>query len=134
MTSYKFKAKAEIVTEMVKPIISSLEEIDTSFKIINQVNLALEELLVNIAHYAYAPGEGDVEISYKICNDELVVIIKDKGKEFNPIEAKDPDLDASVSERKIGGLGIYLVKNLVDDMKYQRVGTQNILEIHKKVK
>ena len=85
MTSYKFKAKTELVTEMVNPIISSLEEIDTSFKIINQVNLVLEELLVNIAHYAtrsavaltpYTSAVGNAMLTYQFTLPDDVKSVK----------------------------------------------------------
>jgi len=132
MINYKVKAKVDLIDEMINPIISSLEENKADHKTLYQMNLVLEELLVNVANYAYAPNDGDVEICYEIKNKELEVVIIDKGKPFNPLEHSDPDLKAPVEDRKIGGLGIYLVKNLVDDIQYQRVENKNILKINKK--
>ena len=104
-------------------------------KVIRQIDLVVEEIFVNIAKYAYSPNKGIIDISYEISDDpkKLRVIIKDKGKEFNPLEKEEPDLDASVQERKIGGLGIYIVKNIVDDIKYQRVNDENVLEFIKNI-
>ena len=133
MNNYQFDANVELVDEMMAPIISSLEEIDTEHKKIYQINLALEEILVNVAKYAYSPNTGIIDISYEISDNpkQLKVIIKDKGKEFNPLEKEEPDLAASVQDRKIGGLGIYIAKNIVDDIKYQRINNENVLEFVK---
>ena len=135
MNNYIVDAKLELIDEMINPIISSLEEIEANPKAVYQVNLALEEILVNIAKYAYPSNEGKIDISFEISDDktQLKVVIKDKGKKFNPLEKEDPDLDSSVEERKIGGLGIYLVKKMVDDIKYQRINNQNVLEFIKKL-
>ena len=133
MNNYQFEANLDLIDEMMLPIISSLEEIDVDHKKVYQINLALEEILVNIARYAYAPDKGLIDISYEISDNpkQLKVIIKDKGKAFNPLEKEEPDLEASIQDRKIGGLGIYIVKNIVDDIKYQRINNENILEFIK---
>lgn len=133
MNNYQVEAKMELIDQMINPIISSLEEIKVDHKKIYQINLALEEILVNISKYAYPGNEGIIDISFEISDNpkQLKVVIKDKGKDFNPLEKEDPDLDESVEKRKIGGLGIYIVKNMVDDIKYQRLNNENILEFIK---
>ena len=133
MNNYQVEAKMELIDQMINPIISSLEEIKVDHKKIYQINLALEEILVNISKYAYPGNEGVIDISFEISDNpkQLKVVIKDKGKDFNPLEKEDPNLDASVEKRKIGGLGIYIVKNMVDDIKYQRLNNENILEFIK---
>ena len=133
MNNYQVEAKIELIDQMINPIISSLEEIKVDHKKIYQINLALEEILVNISKYAYPGNEGIIDISFEISDNpkQLKVVIKDKGKDFNPLEKEDPNLDASVEKRKIGGLGIYIVKNMVDDIKYQRLNNENILEFIK---
>lgn len=135
MNNFKFPANIELVDDMIDPIISSLREIGVEHKKIYQVNLALEEILVNIAKYAYPDDKGIIDISYEIDdnNKQLKVVIKDKGIEFNPLEKEDPDLEASVENRKIGGLGIYIVKKIMDDIKYQRINNENVLEIIKQL-
>ena len=133
MNNYQVEAKIELIDQMINPIISSLEEIKVDHKKIYQINLALEEILVNISKYAYPGNKGVIDISFEISDNhkQLKVVIKDKGKDFNPLEKEDPDLDESVEKRKIGGLGIYIVKNMVDDIKYQRLNNENILEFIK---
>lgn len=135
MNNYQVPANVELIDKMIDPIISCLEEIEVEHKKIYQVTLALEEIFANISKYAYPSGEGMIDIFYEIDKDEkqLKVIIKDKGTAFNPLEKEDPDLGASVSERKIGGLGIYIVKNIIDDIQYQRINNENVLKLIKQL-
>ena len=135
MNNYQVPANVELIDKMIDPIISSLEEIEVEHKKIYQVTLALEEIFANISKYAYPSVEGMIDIFYEINKDEkqLKVVIKDKGTAFNPLEKEDPDLAASVSERQIGGLGIYIVKNIIDDIKYQRINNENVLELIKQL-
>lgn len=135
MNNYQVPANVELIDKMINPIISSFEEIEVEHKKIYQVTLALEEIFANISKYAYPSGEGMIDIFYEIDKDEkqLKVIIKDKGTAFNPLEKEDPDLGASVSERKIGGLGIYIVKNIIDDIQYQRINNENVLKLIKQL-
>ena len=135
MKNYKMDADVDNIDKMIEPIMTSLEAADANPKAIYQINLALEEILVNVARYAYSPNKGIIDISYEISDNpkKLRVIIKDKGKAFNPLEKEEPDLDASVQDRKIGGLGIYIVKNIVDDIKYERINDENILEFIKNI-
>ena len=135
MINYQFNADIKSMEEMISPIISALEEINANHQKVYQINLALEEILANIANYAYPSKEGKIYISYEINEDlnELKVIIKDNGEPFNPLEKEDPNLNLPVEKRKIGGLGIYIVKNMVNDIKYQRHNNQNVLEFVKKL-
>lgn len=129
MINYQVEANLEYIDKMIEPIISSLKEVDS--KIVYQTNLVLEEIFVNICRYAYSPDKGDIDISYEISGKVLKVVIKDKGKAFNPLEAKEPDLTASIENRQIGGLGIYLIKKMVDNIKYQRIDNNNVLQFEK---
>lgn len=135
MNNYQFPADITLIEQMSEPIISALEQIKAEHKKIYQINLVLEEILVNISKYAYPNNKGVVDISYEISDNHknIKVIIKDKGKEFNPLEKDDPDLSTSAQDRKIGGLGIFLVKNLVDDIRYQRLNNENVLEFIKQL-
>lgn len=132
--SYQVDAKHDLISLMINPIIAALEENNANSKAVYQMNLALEEIFVNIVNYAYPDKDGKVDISYKLNKKDksINIKIKDKGKEFNPLAAKDPDLAASAKDRKIGGLGIFIAKNVVDEIKYQRKDDENILEIFKR--
>ena len=100
-----------------------------------QLGLVVEEIFVNIAHYAYAPGVGEAEISMDVSGDPPAVKIRflDHGRPFDPLEKEDADTALPAEERKIGGLGILLVKKNVDDVRYSYQNGANILTIQKKL-
>jgi serine/threonine-protein kinase RsbW len=98
-------------------------------KRIQEVELALEEALVNIFNYAYPETPGDIEINCKLENGRFIIEIIDSGIPFDMTSLSDPDLTADVEERKIGGLGIFLVKKMVDEVRYRREKDQNILNL-----
>jgi len=92
---------------------------------------AVEEIFVNIAMYAYKPeNKGNVAISVTV-DKKAVIQFADSGKPFNPIENSVPDLDRPIVERKIGGLGIHFVKNMMDEIEYVHSDGKNILTITK---
>lgn len=95
----------------------------------NDLELALEEALVNIFRYAYPGGTGYVGLSCRIADGRLVLLIEDEGLPFAATSAGPPDISAGILERKIGGLGIHLIKNLMDDVRYRREGDRNLLEL-----
>ena len=128
-------ADKDKLEEAIKPIIEVLESLEVESKIIYKINLTLEELLVNVALYAYPKGEeGYLSVGYEIMDNpkQIVITIKDKGKPFDPLtEVKEPDLDASIEDRKIGGLGVFLAKKTMDELIYHRIGDENVLIIKK---
>jgi|HubBroStandDraft_6_1064221.scaffolds.fasta_scaffold1429739_1 serine/threonine-protein kinase RsbW len=92
----------------------------------DKLDLVLEELLVNVARYAYQPGTGDVEVAYAVEGPgKLVVRISDKGCIFNPLEKQDPALPDRLEQREIGGLGVFLVKHLAGSIQYRREKGRN---------
>ena len=107
---------------------------DCDFKTLNQIDLAVEEIYINISHYAYSGAIGDVEISCGIENDMLTIIFKDSGKHFDPLARPDPDITLSAEERDIGGLGIYLTKKFMDKVDYEYNGEMNIMKIQKRIR
>lgn len=94
--------------------------------------LAVEEIFINIANYAYQPGTGLVTVRVA-CGDEAVVEFEDRGRAYNPLERPDPHLSSSVESRRIGGLGIFMVKRLMDGVVYRRVGDGNVLTLRKRM-
>jgi len=95
---------------------------------INDIELAMEEALVNIFNYAYKDNTGAAEVTCSIDNDKrFIVDIIDSGIPFNVLSHKDPDLTSDISEREIGGLGVFLMKKLTDDIQYRRENGKNIL-------
>jgi anti-sigma regulatory factor (Ser/Thr protein kinase) len=98
----------------------------------SNVKTAVEEIFVNIAYYAYPSGEGDVTVSVAVTPDKLSIEFKDNGTPYNPLAKPDPDMSLPADNREIGGLGIYMVKNIMDEISYKYCDRQNVLTIAKK--
>ena len=120
----------EVVTDFVN---EQLEELDCPMKVQMQIDIAIDELFGNIAHYAYNPEVGSATVRVEVTEDPLAVIITfiDKGVPYDPLAKADPDITLSAEERDIGGLGIYMVKKSMDDITYEYKDGQNILKIKK---
>ena len=110
-----------------------LEQRNCPMEVQLQVGMAVEELYSNIANYAYDPEVGPATIQVEVTEDPLCVIITflDQGKPYDPLKHEDPDITLSLDEREIGGLGIFMVKKTMDDVKYEYVDGKNILTIRK---
>jgi len=100
-------------------------------KEVNRLQLACEEALVNVISYAYPEGNGDIEIRCESQSNGLEVKIIDSGIAFDPLSLADPDINAPLEQRKIGGLGVFLIKKIMDKVYYERAGNQNILTLFK---
>ena len=109
-----------------------LDKAEASPKLMVTFAVALEELFVNVAHYAYPGSKGTVKIGIDTSGDSIVVQLTDSGIPFDPVAMPDPDITESAEERKIGGLGIYMVKKSMDSMTYEYKDNQNILTISKR--
>ena len=95
-----------------------------------RVNLALEELVINIMDYGFEGGDHEIEITLISEDDTLTIQIVDGGSAFDPLnDAPVPDVNAPIDDRPIGGLGVYLVRNMMDDMQYRREGDRNYLTL-----
>ena len=118
------------VTDFVN---EQLEALDCPMKAQMQIDIAIDELFGNIAHYAYNPEVGSATVRVEVTEDPLAVIITfiDKGVPYDPLAKEDPDITLSAEEREIGGLGIYMVKKSMDDITYEYKDGQNILKIKK---
>jgi len=135
MITHKYVALTSNVDEMIEPIVQSLNDLNVDKKVIYKIHLCLEELLANVASYAYYPKQGEVEVSHEIKQDprHIVIQIVDSGKPFNPLEVNEPDLDASLEDRQVGGLGLFIVKKTMDEIAYQREDNKNILIVKKNI-
>ncbi|MDD4771829.1 MAG: ATP-binding protein [Bacteroidales bacterium] len=96
------------------------------------INLVLEEALSNVIFYAYEEGSSqEIHINVEYVAPRLVITIKDTGKPFDPTQKEDPNLNLPVEERPIGGLGIFLMRKIMDEISYERLGKENILRMTK---
>ena len=120
----------EVVTDFVN---EQLEAFDCSMKVQMQIDIAIDELFGNIAHYAYNPEIGKATVRVEVIEDPLAVTVTfiDNGVPYDPLAKADPDTTLSAEERAIGGLGIYMVKKSMDDITYEYKDGQNILKIKK---
>lgn len=98
-----------------------------------QIAVAAEEIYVNIARYAYAPQTGNMTLRLQLVDNPTAAILSfyDTGRPYNPLARKDPDVESSIDDRPIGGLGIYMVKQTMDEVTYQYVQQQNVLTFRK---
>ena len=126
-------AAVENLDKVLSFVTSHLEEKSCSFKELNRISLAVEEVFVNIANYAYSPEVGKARVRVEVTNEPVTVSITfiDHGKPYDPFARPDPDVSLSVSERKIGGLGVFLVKRTMDDVYYEYKDGCNILRLQK---
>ncbi len=118
---------------IIEWILSGLED-KVDGNIFFNVNLAVEEVVENVVSYAYEDGNGFLEASKEITGDGILrIVIKDGGVKFNPLDKEDPDITLSAEEREIGGLGIFLCKNLMDKVYYNYENGCNVLVMEKNV-
>lgn len=112
----------------------NLELAECPMKIAMKIAVCVEELFVNVVNYAYDGEIGDCQVSFFIddsLGNKVIIKISDQGKAFNPLEKEDPDISLSAEERKIGGLGIFMVKNIMDTISYERKEENNIIIMEK---
>ena len=95
-----------------------------------RIELAIEEAIVNIINYS---SSDNIIMNCELSNGAVIIEITDNGATFNPLQKEDPDISISVEEREIGGLGIFLMKNIMDDVQYQRINNHNVLTLIKKL-
>ena len=133
MKELKIKASIENLERVIAFVDEELEQSDCSMKTQMQIDVAVEEIFVNIASYAYSPETGDTVIRMETTENSSKVSItfSDRGIPYDPLEREDPDVTLSAEERPVGGLGIFMVKKSMDDMFYEYKDGQNILTIIK---
>ncbi len=134
MTQEKtFEAKVEILNDVLSFMDEKLEAGDCPMKVQTQLDIALEEMFVNVASYAYGDGRGNVVVKLEDTTEKpgIIVTLSDSGKPFDPLAKPDPDVTAGVEERQIGGLGIYMVKKSMDEVKYKYEDGKNIFSMKK---
>lgn len=139
MTTNSFEIETDALIQNLEQvndfIHSHLETVECPLKAQMQIDIAVEEIFANIAHYAYAPGTGKARIGLSLTDEPVVLTITfaDRGVPYNPLERKDPDVTLSAQERGIGGLGIYMTKKSMDDVAYEYRDGQNILTLKKRL-
>ena len=126
-------AKLEELNEILTFVGSLLEAHGATSQVCTRMRMALEELYANVTLYAYPSGDGWVEIRGSVKDGVATFRIIDGGTPFNPLAKPDPNILLSGEERGIGGLGIYMVKNMVDEVEYEYTDGCNRLTLRKKL-
>lgn len=131
MKEITFEAKVENLNDLLSFIDQELEDAGCTMKAQMAIDLAAEEIFVNIANYAYGSEEGNAVIRLETDKDASRVEITfiDEGMPYNPLEKEDPDVTLSAEERQIGGLGVYIVKKSMDEVTYRFEDGKNMLKI-----
>ena len=135
MTNKTFPARTESLSEVLGFVEETLERIECPMKIQTAICIAIEEVFVNVAHYAYPNGEGDLSlhIGFDDKNRSITFRMTDRGVPFDPLKKPDPDITLSAEEREIGGLGIFITKKTMDSLTYAYENGENILTMIKKI-
>jgi len=126
----KLPAQLEYLQRFIDFVATCSRKQGSGKKRVYEIELATEEALVNIFNYAYKETNGDVEIICKVDdNKRFIIEIIDTGIPFNVLSVEAPDTTAGISERRIGGLGVFLIKEFMDDVQYRHEGNKNILSL-----
>ena len=135
MFELEIDAKLSNLEEVLDFVNSHLSNVECPEKTRIQVDIAVEEIFVNIAHYAYNPEVGKATIRVEISEKPLTISLTfmDSGKPYDPLSRKDPDVSLSSEQRQIGGLGIYMVKKSMDEIQYSYRNGTNMLTFKKKL-
>ena len=135
MTSKTFPAKTEALSDVLGYVEQTLEGYECPMKIQMAVCVAIEEVFVNVAHYAYGDGEGDMTlgIGFDEASRTVTFRMSDKGVPFDPLKKPDPDITLSAEDRDIGGLGIFITKKTMDTVEYAYENGENVLTMIKKI-
>ena len=135
MNEITVEARLDKLDEVLAFVDAQLEAMDCPIKAQTQIDIAVEEMFVNIAHYAYGPEVGQAVVRFEARQDPPAAAITfvDRGAPFDPTARHDPDVSLPVEQRQIGGLGIYMTKKSMDGMTYERWNGKNILTIEKRL-
>ena len=121
----------ERVNQFVEEI---CEELNLGMELQLNLNLVMEEMVVNVISYAYPEGKvADIELVAESDGKELTFVLSDQGKEFDPTLREAADMDVNPAERDLGGMGIYIVKNIMNEVSYQRLEGKNLLTMKKDI-
>ena len=132
--SFELKSSLSELDQLCQNLETFGKKFGFSKKVIFEINLALDELFTNIISYGFKDDkEHVIKVTLTPRNNELCLCIEDDGTPFNPIDFETPDVSCSVEECKIGGLGIHIMKKLMDEVCYQRCNNKNMLTLKKKI-
>jgi anti-sigma regulatory factor (Ser/Thr protein kinase) len=129
VAEYVFPARMEVIPQVVDFVSEAAEAAGLDAERVMHVQLAVEEAVVNVAQYAYEGPPGEVLVRAQGTDQRFTVELVDTGAPFDPLAGEEPDLQADLEERPIGGLGIFLIRQVMDEVHYRREEGRNILTL-----
>ena len=133
MIEKTFPATDESLALAMAFVEEELDKMDCPMKAVMQITVCVEEMFVNVAHYAYNGEEGNVTMRIDNENRLFSICLVDSGIPFDPLAKEDPDITLAAEDRGIGGLGIFMVKKTMDEVSYERVNDTNIFTMKKQI-
>lgn len=135
MKEMTINATVDNIPQVTSFVDGQLEALGCPIKAQMQIDIAIDELFGNIAHYAYNPDVGPATVRVEVLREPLAVVITfiDNGVRYDPLAKDDPDITLPADKRELGGLGIYMVKKCMDEITYEYKDGQNILRIKKHI-
>ena len=134
MKQLTLEAKLEKINELMAFVDAGLEEMGCGMKAQMQIDVAVDEIFSNIAQYAYPDRVGSATVTMEEEDGAVVLTFTDDGIPYDPLQAAEPDVSLGADERPIGGLGIFLVRKTMDEVRYAYRDGQNVLSIRKKIR
>jgi anti-sigma regulatory factor (Ser/Thr protein kinase) len=128
----KLKNDLGEITRLTEELEGFCERNGVSSGSLMALNLALEEIVTNVISYGFDGGEHEIDLELLLADGSVQATVADDGKAYDPLQREDPDVDAPIEERRVGGLGVLLVKRLMDHVTYARTGGRNVLTIRKR--
>jgi anti-sigma regulatory factor (Ser/Thr protein kinase) len=131
--AFRLRSQLEELASALDRIEQLLLEAAAERELASEMRLIAEEGLTNIVRHAYEPDEeGEIEVLLALTETEVRLELRDSGRAFNPLEHPEPDLEAPIEERPLGGLGVHMIRSLTDTQSYARQGSVNVLVIIKR--
>ncbi|NOQ19296.1 MAG: ATP-binding protein [Desulfobacterales bacterium] len=130
LSQIKLPANLENLQQLIESVSTCAKKQEFNPGKVTEIEIALEEALVNIINYAYQNSIGDIKVtSYLDDDNRFTIAIEDTGAHFDVLSMDQPNLTSKISERKIGGLGIFFIRKLMNEVLYQRKDNKNILTL-----
>ncbi len=137
MREIEVDATLENLAKVFDFLHKAFDDLDVDDHIRGQVKMCVEEIYMNITHYAYNPEIGLARVAFAVDDEikpaKVIITLSDKGKPYDPMTHEDPDLDLDLDDMPIGGLGIYLVKSTMDRVEYELKDGRNVLTMEKRL-
>lgn len=129
----KYKANSENLHFFLEYSTQFAKDVGLKETDLLRIELAVEEAIVNIMNYSFPQKNGEISMDCKLHNNSIIIEISDNGIPFNPLSQIDPDITLPIEEREVGGLGIFLIKNIMNDVTYHHENNCNVLTLIKKL-